>query len=319
MQRQTPLNSSFRAYIAGGARGCAHEADDTQMMQEVKINFMKDEICDTVEHPQPYGFTGYFRKAEYDKNGEIEKCAEHFAQFMGGNRSFPVCAVLDDRRYRLHNFEEGEVAIYDDQQQSIKIKRREIQTRSQKRITFRLIKDEEQHKPEKSRDQQKSEDKPLSSLMMDKDSVHILRSDDSGKLAAKPDEQDKEGKMKSRGVWMKNDDETDMIIIETPQTHMRWNEKDETITISTNTKSITFDDKDKETIVIKTEICTITLDDKGKKITIETPNTAVVVNENIKMTQVGDKTADKPIAHLGSITSDGAVIVGNVAKKALVK
>jgi phage gp45-like len=165
MQRATPVDTSIRAYGAGGARGLVHKADDTQYMQVLKVNYMKYETRDNVEHPQNYGFSSVVREAEYgsddgsDKpaSGQPEKPikngAEHFGQFMGGNRAFPVIQAVDDRRYRLFNNKEGEVWVYDDQQQKIQIKRNLILTRSQFKIVHRVIKDEQQADKTKTRDQ----------------------------------------------------------------------------------------------------------------------------------------------------------------------
>jgi phage gp45-like len=169
MQRATPVDSSIRGYSAGGARGLVHEADDTQYMQELKVNYLKYETRKKVEHPQNYGFSSYVRKAEYgsDDSGDkpdsgtpekpIKSSAEHFGQFMGGNRAFPVIEVLDDRRYRLFNNQEGEVWVYDDQQQKVQIKRNLILTRSQFKIVHRVIKDEQQADKQKTRDQSKQD------------------------------------------------------------------------------------------------------------------------------------------------------------------
>jgi phage gp45-like len=211
-----------------------HEADDTQWMQEVKVNYMKYETRKKVEHPQNYGFSSYCRKAEYgsDDSGEkpdtgtpekpIKTSAEHFGQFMGGNRAFPVIEVLDDRRYRLFNNQEGEVWVYDDQQQKVQIKRNLILTRSQFKIVHRVIMDEQQADKKKTRDQSKqdiddakqddgqqqqqqssggqSSDnaveqseqqdkpwKPLSSYAADKDSIVLVRQqgNDDGDLLSK--------------------------------------------------------------------------------------------------------------------------------------
>ncbi len=233
MQRATPVDSSIRGYGAGGARGLVHEADDTQYMQELKVNYMKYETRKKVEHPQNYGFSSYVRKAEYggDDGSEkpdsgtpdktIKSSAEHFGQFMGGNRSFPVIEVLDDRRYRLFNNQEGEVWVYDDQQQKIQIKRNLILTRSQFKIVHRVIMDEQQADKTKTRDQSQQDIddakqdnqgqqqqngqssgsdngveqtekqdkpwKPLSSYAADKDSVVLVRQkgNDDGDLLSK--------------------------------------------------------------------------------------------------------------------------------------
>jgi phage gp45-like len=229
MQRATPVDSSIRGYGSGGARGLVHEADDTQYMQELKVNYMKYETRKKVEHPQNYGFSSYVRKAEYgaDDSGDkpdsgspdkpIKSSAEHFGQFMGGNRAFPVIEVLDDRRYRLFNNQEGEVWVYDDQQQKVQIKRNLILTRSQFKIVLRVIKDEQQADKTKTRDQSQQDIddarqgggqqqsgqssggdngveqtgqqdqpwKPLSSYAADKDSVVLVRQNDDGDLLSK--------------------------------------------------------------------------------------------------------------------------------------
>jgi phage gp45-like len=253
MQRATPVDSSIRGYGAGGARGLVHEADDSQYMQEVKVNYMKYETRKKVEHPQNYGFSSYCRKAEYgsDDSGDkpdsgtpekpIKSSAEHFGQFMGGNRAFPVIEVLDDRRYRLFNNQEGEVWVYDDQQQKVQIKRNLILTRSQFKIVHRIIKDEQQADKKKTRDQSKqdiddakqdgqgqqqqsggggqsSSDngveqsgtqdkpwKPLSSYAADKDSIVLVRQQDNddGDLLSKLWLTDGEGDATPKGEKQK--------------------------------------------------------------------------------------------------------------------
>jgi phage gp45-like len=304
--------------VAGGARGCMHEADDTKRMQEVKVNFMKNETRDKVERPQNYGFTSYFRKAE-KKNGQIEKCAEHFSQFMGGNRTFPVCEMVDDRRYRLMNAEEGEVTVYDDQQQSLKLKRKEIQTRSQKRITFRLIKDEDQHKDDAERDQQKHKDKPLSSMMFDKDTIEIVRTKDDGQLAAKKDEEDKKGTMLSRVFLTKGDQkDKDKIIIETPDAHLTIDTAKKTIVNNTETLTTTMDEINK-VIKLQSETLSITIDEINKTIKLKTARLGVTLHENSGYVIVGDGVQGYKAAHLGSYTSKGDVIVAKVAQMVLVK
>jgi hypothetical protein len=73
-----------------------------------------------VESPQNYGFTSVVMDADKDQNGQVSGGAEGFISFCGGNRSFPVCGVMDDRRHRLKGLEKGDVAMFrtkDDQQQ----------------------------------------------------------------------------------------------------------------------------------------------------------------------------------------------------------
>ena len=85
-------------------------------MQGMKGTAMKGEARKDVESPQNYGFTSVVADAKKGKDGQIEQSAEGFMSYMGGNRSFPVCAVMDDRRHRLKNLGEdaakGSVALY---------------------------------------------------------------------------------------------------------------------------------------------------------------------------------------------------------------
>lgn len=114
MHRATPLNTSFRAYSSGGARTMIHAIDDSKMMQEMAGNFMKGEHRSAVESPQNYGFSSVVRAPTMDAQGMIKEAAEGFISFIGGNRSFSVCGIMDDRRHRPMGLKEGENAQYDD-------------------------------------------------------------------------------------------------------------------------------------------------------------------------------------------------------------
>jgi phage gp45-like len=123
MHRATPANSSFRGYVAGGARTTIPQVDDSKMMQETQGNFMANEKRSAIEAPQNYGFTSVVRKAVKDAQGNITSSAEGFVSFMGGNRSFPVMGIMDDRRYRPMSLKEGENGQYDDLGQMTLIRR----------------------------------------------------------------------------------------------------------------------------------------------------------------------------------------------------
>src|SRR6516225_7012139 len=101
MHRATPIQASFRGYRSGGARTVIDKADDSKLMQEMGGNFMKGETRQKVESPQNYGFTSVVMDADKGQDGQISGSAEGFISFMGGNRSFPVCTVMDDRRRLL--------------------------------------------------------------------------------------------------------------------------------------------------------------------------------------------------------------------------
>ena len=120
MHRATPANSSFRGYVAGGARAIVLEVDDTKLMQEHKSNFLWNEQRDKIETPQNYGFTSVCMDADADGQGNVTSCAETIITFVGGNRTLGVAGPMEDRRHRLNSLEKGDVAMYrtkDDRQQ----------------------------------------------------------------------------------------------------------------------------------------------------------------------------------------------------------
>jgi phage gp45-like len=112
MHLATPVDTSFRSYVAGGARSVVASVDDTKLMQEMAGNFMKGEARKGVEAPQNYGFTSVVMDADRDATGKATAGAEGFVMFCGGNRTFPVATVIDDRRHRLRGLAKGDVAMY---------------------------------------------------------------------------------------------------------------------------------------------------------------------------------------------------------------
>jgi hypothetical protein len=112
MHRATPMNTSFRSYTAGGARSAVDQADDSKLMQEMGGNFMAGETRSAIEAPQNYGFTSVVMGATKDATGAITDSAEAVISFMGGNRSFPVAGVMDDRRHRLYGMQPGDSAMF---------------------------------------------------------------------------------------------------------------------------------------------------------------------------------------------------------------
>jgi len=114
MHRSTHSSTLHRSYDSGGARATIDKVNDDSMMQEMSGNFMKGESGSEIESPQNYGFSSVVRPAKKGQDGQIEESAEGFISFMGGNRSFPVCGVMDDRRYRPRGLKPGENSQYDD-------------------------------------------------------------------------------------------------------------------------------------------------------------------------------------------------------------
>lgn len=126
MHRATPLNSSFRSFVSGGAGSVVGKVDDSKLLQEMEGSFMKNEKRSKVEAPQNYGFSSV--TADADKPEAKEGSggegaaggegpdggmgAEAFITFAGGNRSFPTAVVIDDRRHRLKGLEKGDTAMF---------------------------------------------------------------------------------------------------------------------------------------------------------------------------------------------------------------
>jgi len=103
MHRATPLNTSHRAFSAGGARSVVGEVDDGPLMQEMKGGMMKGESRKELEAPQNYGFTSVTADGDKGKDGQVTMGPETIINFAGGNRSFPIAGAMDDRRHRLLN------------------------------------------------------------------------------------------------------------------------------------------------------------------------------------------------------------------------
>lgn len=94
------------------ARGVVVLANSASKMQTLQIRLLHDELKQDVEHFEPYGFTSK------PKNG-----AEAVTLFLSGDRSHGVAIVVADRRYRLLNLIDGEMAIHDDLGQKVHLTR----------------------------------------------------------------------------------------------------------------------------------------------------------------------------------------------------
>jgi phage baseplate assembly protein V len=89
--------------------------NDKAKMQLVQVRLLADEVKDDVEHFQLYGFTS----VPFDG-------AEGVALFLGGGRDHGIVLCLDDRRYRLTQLQQGEVALYTDEGTKLILKRNRI-------------------------------------------------------------------------------------------------------------------------------------------------------------------------------------------------
>ncbi|ELE6318301.1 phage baseplate assembly protein V [Salmonella enterica] len=86
--------------------------DTVRKCQTAGLKLIAGEKKENVEHLEPYGFTSAAQ------NG-----AEAVVLFPAGDRSHGVAVVVADRRFRLKGLARGEVALYDDQGQSVTLTR----------------------------------------------------------------------------------------------------------------------------------------------------------------------------------------------------
>ncbi len=85
--------------------------NDAAALQSVQVQILADQVRDNAEHFQHYGFTSVPFPG-----------AEGIALAVGGSSGHTVVINIDDRRYRI-KLESGEVALYDDQGQYVKLGR----------------------------------------------------------------------------------------------------------------------------------------------------------------------------------------------------
>jgi phage baseplate assembly protein V len=97
------------------ARAVVSLVDDTTKLQSLQLKLLRREIRENVERFQNYGFTG-----------KPHAGAEAVVVFVGGNRDHGLCIAVDDRRYRVKGLEDGEVAIYTDEGDTIVLKRNRV-------------------------------------------------------------------------------------------------------------------------------------------------------------------------------------------------
>jgi len=86
--------------------------DDSKGRQELQVSLLAGEAADGVEHFQSYGYSSV---PFPDSEGVYLS--------IGGDRNNGVVIATGDRRYRLKNLLPGEVALYDDQGQTIHLTR----------------------------------------------------------------------------------------------------------------------------------------------------------------------------------------------------
>ena len=80
--------------------------------QMIDVELLAGQQKAGIEHLEPYGFTS-----------RAQAGAEAVVLFPDGDRSHAVAITVSDRRYRMKGLKTGEVALYDDQGQSVTLTR----------------------------------------------------------------------------------------------------------------------------------------------------------------------------------------------------
>lgn len=104
-----PIEGRVRLMLG---RAIVNLVNDAAKAQELQIDLLADETHDAVERLQDYGITSVPHPG-----------AEALVAFVGGLRSHGVVIAVADRRYRLTGLQEGEVALYDDLGNVVKLGR----------------------------------------------------------------------------------------------------------------------------------------------------------------------------------------------------
>lgn len=103
-------------------RGTIGTVDDARMMQELNVRLKNGYKPKKIEHWHPYGFATHpFKESEV------------LTLAPGGDMDHLIVIASADRRYRM-KVAEGEMAIHDDQNQFVHIKRDRILVKTSKRV-----------------------------------------------------------------------------------------------------------------------------------------------------------------------------------------
>lgn len=94
------------------SRGTVSAVNDGAKLQRIQVGALVDEDIDDVEHHQPYGFSSVPHAG-----------AEAVAAFPNGDRAHPIAVVVSDRRHRPTGGQVGEVCLYTDEGDVIRLGR----------------------------------------------------------------------------------------------------------------------------------------------------------------------------------------------------
>lgn len=89
--------------------------DASTKLQTVQVKAIEGEVLDGMEYFEPYGFTS-----------KAFTGAEPLVATVEGKRGHEVVICIADRRYRLKDLQDGEVALFDDQGNQVWLQRDQV-------------------------------------------------------------------------------------------------------------------------------------------------------------------------------------------------
>lgn len=120
-----PLSTVKRLITMALARAVVAGMKEDSGLRRLNLKILADEVKDGVEHFEPYGYSSRPLTG-----------AEALVVALGGNRDHVIGAVVTDRRHRPKNLEPGEVVIFDDQGQEVRITRGHIEVKAPKVVVL---------------------------------------------------------------------------------------------------------------------------------------------------------------------------------------
>ncbi len=100
MRQLKPLANRVKLVVG---KAIVRLIDDQMRMQTMQVEALRGEVLEGLERYQQYGFSSH-----------PHKNSEALILALNGMRQHSVIVAVDDRRYRLTELEEGEVALYTD-------------------------------------------------------------------------------------------------------------------------------------------------------------------------------------------------------------
>ncbi len=120
------IDPLHRRLMVSIARGVIEAINDEPGIQKIQLSVLADELRESVERFQEYGFTSVPHEG-----------AEALVLRVGGSCDHGIIVAVDDKRYRIKALEKGEVAIYTDEGDFIKLGRNnQITIHSDTKITI---------------------------------------------------------------------------------------------------------------------------------------------------------------------------------------